>query len=81
MTEKKSKKVEHWIIKQRKDVKKVFAPKVDYDNEYDILYITWLPQIKCKYSLESEDDFVFDINEDEEVKGIEIMDFKKRFLK
>lgn len=74
-------KKEHWIIKQRKDVKKVFAPKVDYDKEHDILSIVWFPQLNCKYSLESSDDFVFDISEKEEVKGIEIFDFKKRFMK
>jgi uncharacterized protein YuzE len=72
---------EHWILKQMRDVKKVFAPMVDYDKEYDILYITWFPQLKCKYSLESSDDFIFDITKEEEVKGVEIMDFKKRFMK
>lgn len=71
----------HWIIQQRKDVGKIFAPDIDYNEEYDILYITWFPQLKVKYSLESVDDFVFDISEQNEVKGIEIMDFKKRFIK
>lgn len=70
-----------WIKKQMKDVKKVFSPKVDYDEKYDILYIFWLPQQGCKYSLESEDGFVFDISEQDEVKGVEIFDFKKRFMK
>jgi len=75
------KKKEHWIIKQRKDVQKVFRPMVDYDKEYDILYITWFPQLDIKYSLESSNDFIFDIYDRDEVKGIEIMDFKKRFMK
>lgn len=70
-----------WFIKQRKDVQKVFSPKVDYDKENDILYITWFPQLDCKYSLETEKDIVFDISDEEEVKGIEIFDFKKRFMK
>jgi uncharacterized protein YuzE len=71
----------HWIIKQRKDIEKIFAPNIDYNEEYDTLWITWFPQLKVKYSLESSDDIIFDISEQEEVKGIEIMDFKKRFLK
>ena len=76
-----TKKKEHWIIKQRKDVQKVFRPIVDYNKEYDILYITWFPQLDVKYSLESSNDFIFDISDRDEVKGIEIMDFKKRFMK
>lgn len=74
-------KKQHWAIKQQKDVKKIFAPKVHYDKQSDILYITWLPKYKYKDSLESSDGFVFDISEDEDVKGIEIFDFKKRFMK
>ena len=76
-----TKKKEHWIIKQRKDVQKVFRPIVDYNKEDDILYITWFPQLDVKYSLESSIDFIFDISDRDEVKGIEIMDFKKRFMK
>lgn len=70
----------HWIKKQQKDVSKVFKPKVDYNRQDDVLYITWLPQIKCKYSLETTNGFVFDINEQDNVKGVEIFDFKKRFI-
>lgn len=71
---------DHWIKKQQKDVSKIFAPKVDYDKEYDILSIVWFPQLDCKYSLETTNGFVFDINEEENVKGIEIFDFKQRFM-
>jgi len=72
----------NWYNQQRKEVKEVFAPKVNYDAKYDILNISWFPELKCKFSLESEDGFIFDIAEkDEEIKGIEIMGFKRRFLK
>lgn len=75
-------KKEPWFNKQKKDVDKIFSPKVDYDKKYDILYITWFPQLDCEYSLESSDDFVFDISKgDKQVKGIEIVNFKKRFMK
>lgn len=70
----------NWIRKQQKDVGKVFAPKMHYDKEFDIFCITWCPQFKVKYSLETEDGFVFDMarHKQEEVVGIEIMDFMKK---
>jgi len=77
----KAKKIRDWITQQQKDVQKIFAPKVYYDPEYDICYITWFPQARYKYSLESADDFVFDMTDNEYVKGVEIMNFKERFLK
>ena len=77
----KSAKIRHWIIQQKKDVQKMFAPQVDYDKEYDILYITWFPKLRCKYSMECESDFIFDLTDNDYIKGVEIMDFKKRFLK
>jgi len=82
MTKGKSAKMLQWFNKQRKDVGRVFAPAVDYDADNDLLYIAWLPQLKCKFSLESDNGFIFDITEKgEEVKGVEIFDFKRRFLK
>ena len=82
MTKKKLKKSKtDWIIQQRKDVSKVFAPRICYDEEYDILSITWFPQLNCIFSLETNDDIIFDISEGEkQVKGIQIINFKKRFL-
>ena len=77
----KSAKIKHWFLKQRRDAQTIFAPKVDYDNEYDILYITWFPKARCKYSVETESDFIFDLTEKDYIKGVEIIDFKKRFLK
>ena len=77
----KSAKIKHWFIQQRKDAQELFAPEVYYDNEYDTLYITWLPKLKCKYSIDTESDFIFDITEKDYIKGVEIMDFKTRFLK
>lgn len=75
-------KKENWYTKQKKDVSKIFVPKVDYDEENDILYITWFPQLDCEYSLETLNGFIFDISKgDKQVKGVEIMDFKKRFMK
>ena len=69
----------NWLEKQKKDVKKVFAPKLHYDKEYDILYITWLPDLKCDFSLETGTGFLFDISEkpEQQVKGVEIYDFMK----
>jgi uncharacterized protein YuzE len=78
---KKAKNIRHWITQQQKDAQKIFAPKVDYDKEFDILYITWFPQARCKYSMETESDFIFDLTDNDYIKGVEIMDFKKRFLK
>lgn len=77
----KSAKIKHWFLKQRKEAEEIFAPKVYYDNEYDILYITWFPNIKCKYSMETESDFIFDLTDKDYIKGVEIIDFKTRFLK
>lgn len=70
-------------MKQRKDIDKIFFPKIDYDKKYDILYITWFPHFKVDYSLECGDNFVFDIakNKKKDIKGIEIFDFKKRYMK
>jgi uncharacterized protein YuzE len=70
----------NWIFKQQRDVQKVFSPIIDYDREYDILYITWFPQLKCTYSLETLNDIIFDLTQDDQIKGIEIMDFKRRFM-
>lgn len=69
-----------WIKKQQKDVKKVFAPKIDYDKEFDILYIRWFPQFKYIHSLETDNGIIFDISEkpEQEVIGIQIMDFMKK---
>jgi len=71
-------KEKNWILKQQKDVRKVYDPKINYDKEHDILSITWFPQLNVKYSLETDNGFVFDISEQDEVKGIEIFDFKKK---
>ncbi len=73
-------KEKHWIEKQREDVGKIFAPKLDYDKEHDILYITWLPHLNCDYSLPSNNGFVFDISKkpEQDVKGVEIFDFMKK---
>lgn len=70
-----------WIFKQRKMATKVFAPKVSYDKENDILYIVWFPETTCESSLETQNGFVFDITKNDYVKGIEIFDFKQRFMK
>ena len=70
----------HWIEKQREDAEKVFAPKIHYDKENDILGIWWFPGHKYSYSIETESGFVFDISEepDEDIKGVEIFDFMKK---
>jgi len=75
------KEIDKRVIKQQKDVRKIFQPKVDYDKENDILFITWFPQVDCKFSLETDNGFVFDVDEQENIKGVEIFDFKKRFMK
>jgi len=71
---------EHWTQKQKKDADKIFSPKIDYDKEDDILYITWLPQLEYAYSIETSNGYVFDITDDKhpEVKGIEIFDLKEK---
>lgn len=70
----------HWIIKQQEDAEKVFEPKISYDKEYDILKINWLPQLKYDSSIETKSGFIFDISEkpEQEVKGIEIHNFKEK---
>ncbi len=69
----------HWTKKQQEDAEKVFAPKLDYDKENDILYITWLPQFEYDSSIETESGFVFDVSKKpKEIKGIEIFDFMKK---
>jgi len=82
MSKKKPKKSKTaWIIRQRKDVGKVFAPRIHYNKDFDVLHITWFPQLNCAFSLETDNNIIFDISEGEkQVKGIEIIDFKKRFL-
>lgn len=70
-----------WIKKQQKDGLKVFNPKIDYDKDDDILAITWFPEQDYKFSIEAGDDFVFDISEDEDVKGIEIFGFMEKIKK
>jgi hypothetical protein len=68
-------------IKQlRKDADKIFGPKIDYDKKYDILSITWFPQLEYDSSIETENGFVFDISKKptQDVKGIEIFDFMKK---
>jgi uncharacterized protein YuzE len=76
----KNRKAPNWIAKQKKDVTMIFKPSIDYSKEFDCLYITWLPQLKCQSSLETDDEIIFDISEKphEEIIGIEIMDFSKR---
>lgn len=68
----------NWILKQQRDVTKIFKPKVHYDEECDFLYITWLPFEKRDFSLETDNGIVFDISKDEEIVGVEIQDFKKK---
>ena len=70
----------NWIIKQREDAEKVFAPKIHYDEENDILGIWWLPELEYDFSLETKSGFVFDISKkpEQEVKGIEIFGFSKK---
>lgn len=70
----------NWITEQIKDAEEIFSPKVRYDKENDILYITWFPQFKYDSSIETESGFVFDISEkpEQEVKGVEIFDFMEK---
>jgi hypothetical protein len=79
MVKKKSK--TEWIREQRKFVSKIFAPKVFYDKEFDILSLCWFPAQKYDFSLETLDDIIFDVSADKDIKGIQIINFKKRFLK
>lgn len=70
----------HWIKKQQEDADKVFAPQLDYDEENDILMITWLPQLEYRHSIETTNGFVFDISKkpEQDIKGVEIFDFMKK---
>lgn len=77
-----------WIEAQQKNVTKIFAPSIDYDSEFDILSIRWLPQWDVEYSLETNNGIVFDIGKFEkkkgnnkEVIGLEIFDFKRKYMK
>ena len=76
-------KTENWITKQRKKAEKIFSPKIDYDEEHDILYITWLPHLNCYESIEAGSDFIFDISKEpaSQIKGIEIFNFMKKIKK
>lgn len=81
MKERKARKV-HWIFKQRREASKFFAPKIRYDKKYDILYIGWFPKKEYKFSIETKEDIVFDMHNNKDgVKGIEIFDFKRKFMK
>ena len=70
----------HWTQKQMEDADKVFAPKILYDKEYDILSIFWFPQLDYDSSIETTDGFIFDISKkpEEEIKGIEIHNFMSK---
>jgi len=68
------------IKKMREYADNIFAPEIDYDEEHDILSITWFPAFDYDVSYETSDGFVFDISKkpEQEVKGIEIFDFMKK---
>ena len=62
------------------DADKVFAPKILYDKENDILSIFWFPQLDYDSSIETTNGFIFDISKkpEEEIKGIEIHNFMSK---
>ena len=70
----------HWTQKQMEDADKVFAPKILYDKENDILSIFWFPQLDYDSSIETTNGFIFDISKkpEEEIKGIEIHNFMSK---
>ena len=72
--------IKHWTQKQMEDADKVFAPKILYDKENDILSIFWFPQLDYDSSIETTDGFIFDISKkpEEEIKGIEIHNFMSK---
>lgn len=72
--------IKHWTQKQMEDADKVFAPKILYDKENDILSIFWFPQLDYDSSIETTNGFIFDISKkpEEEIKGIEIHNFMSK---
>ena len=75
-----SKKNKNWIEESRKEAEEVFKPQLYYDEEDDVLSITWLPKLKVDYSIETKSGFIFDVSKkpNPEIKGIEIFDFMKK---
>lgn len=55
--------------------------KFDYDSEVDIAYIDLKEQEKSVESEEIEEGIVVDYNANNEIVGIEIQHFSKRFFK
>lgn len=54
--------------------------KISYNKEYDILFVTF-GKGTSEFSIPINKDIVIDINKEKEVTAIEIMNFKKNYLK
>jgi uncharacterized protein YuzE len=70
-----------WIEEQKQEAKRFYAPSIFYDEEYDILSILWCPQLKIKESVETSNGFIFDLDNKNQVTGIEITEFKSKLKK
>ena len=66
------------IKKAQIENQRFFSPTIFYNEDYDILSIIWCPQHKVKESIETKNGFVFDLDSQNRVKGLEIFDFKKK---
>lgn len=69
------------FMKERKAMmkryKKLLNPFIDYDEEYDILYLGW-GQRKCESTIEISDSVRFDVDKNGTIIAVEIENFKEK---
>lgn len=60
------------LKENRKLMKKMLKPKIDYDNEYDIFYLWFGGNKKVNSTIEVDEDMRFDITKDGLIVSVEI---------
>lgn len=63
--------------KRMKFYSKLLKPFIDYDEEYDILYLGW-GQAKCESTIELSNDVRFDVDKSGNIIAVEIENFKDK---
>lgn len=59
-----------------KSCQKILKPFIDYDEEFDILYLGW-GQRKCESTIEITPDFRVDVSKNGLIIALELENFKK----
>lgn len=72
------KKIIKEIEENRKKATALFYPTIMYDYEYDILNIKWLNNEEYDSSIETDNDFIFDMSKKGQIIGIEVHSFLER---